>query len=91
MQIDFLTHPTVKTVILRLRWNDKFESDLIDSIRTMVSKPEEEFGRISDALLDEGLVYRLRGDRGSHYLALTDRGQAIADRLHEIEFILEHK
>ncbi len=81
----------VKTVMFRLRLGDKFERDLIESIGAIVSEPEAEFDRLRDALLESGLVYRLRGDAGSHYLSLTDVGQAVADGLYEIESILAGK
>ena len=86
-----MVKPPVKTVMFRLRVGDKFERDLIESIEVIVSEPEAEFDRLRDALEEAGLVYRLRGDAGSHYLSLTDVGQAIADRLYEIESLLTSK
>lgn len=81
----------VKTVMFRLRLGDRFERDLIESIRTIVDEPEIEFDRLRDVLLESELVYRLRGDAGSYYLALTDVGQAVADGLYQIEALLADK
>jgi len=85
MTIEFLVLPTVREVLLRLIWGDRFESDLESSM----THSDIPFSEIRERLLEEDLVFQLKGDQGSPYLSLTDKGIAIVNRLYEIERILE--
>ena len=85
MTLEFLAHPIVREVLFHLIWGDRFESDLESG---MTSK-EIEFSEIRNQLLDNELVYQLRGEHGSFYLSLTDKGLAVISRLFEIERILQ--
>ncbi|MFW9909118.1 MAG: hypothetical protein ACFFEF_11115 [Candidatus Thorarchaeota archaeon] len=76
-------------MLFSLKWGDKFERDLIDSIRDLVEDPETTLAHIVERLVTLGLAYRLKGDQGSPYLSLTEVGQAIADRLYDIDDILK--
>jgi len=85
MTFEFLVLPAVRELLFRLIWGDRFESDLESSM----TQNDIPFSEIRNRLLDEDLVFQLRGDRGSPYLSLTDKGIAIVNRLYEIERILE--
>ncbi|MBE0526678.1 hypothetical protein E4H12_01570 [Candidatus Thorarchaeota archaeon] len=50
---------------------------------------EIQFDEIRNRLLEEELVYQLKGEHGNPYLSLTDKGLAVINRLYEIERILE--
>ncbi|MGY5858280.1 MAG: hypothetical protein RTU63_02845 [Candidatus Thorarchaeota archaeon] len=54
-----------------------------------MSGTEVAFTEIRDRLLEEDLVYQLKGEHGNPYLSLTDKGLAVINRLYEIERILE--
>ena len=85
MTIEFLVLPAVREVMFRLIWGDRFESDL----ESNMSHNEIPFNEIRDRLLEEDLVFQLKGGQGSPYLSLTDKGIAVVNRLYEIERILE--
>ena len=84
MSLEFLARPDVRTVLFELMWGDRFENDL----ETKASSGTE-FEEIRDRLLEEEIVYQFRGENGSPYLSLTDKGVALINRLYEIERILE--
>jgi len=72
---------------LQLKWGDRFEEELREALEA-IRESELDFELIKRELTEAGLVLQLRGEGENPYLALTDMGQAIADLLHEIEFIL---
>ena len=84
MSLEFLTRSDVRDVLFELIWGDRFERDL----KTKTSS-EEEFIEIRNRLLEDELVYHLRGENNTPYLSLTDKGVAIVNRLYDIERILE--
>ncbi len=84
MTLEFLVRPEVREVLFQLVWGDRFEKDLKSNTTS-----EEDFDRIRDRLVEEDLVYRLRGENESPYLSLTDKGVAIVNRLYDIERIIE--
>ncbi|MFQ5834132.1 MAG: hypothetical protein ACE5H4_15615 [Candidatus Thorarchaeota archaeon] len=88
MNLEFLLQPRVWCVLRELKWGDRFERDLVEKIANIEGGPER-ISEISDRLLKMGLVYRLRGDQGSPYLCLTDKGQLVTDRLIEVQDVLE--
>ena len=81
--MEFLVAHEVWTVLKELAWGDRFEREL----STLVAEPRRgyEFKVITNKLLELNVVFRLRGDQGSPYLALTDKGKAIVGRLQEVE------
>jgi hypothetical protein len=85
MTLEFLAHPLVREVMFHLIWGDRFESDL----ESMMTTTEITFEEIRNRLLSEELVYQLKGEHGSPYLSLTDKGIAVVNRLYDIERILE--
>ncbi|MHA1943016.1 MAG: hypothetical protein ACW96M_01340 [Candidatus Thorarchaeota archaeon] len=84
MTLEFLTRPDVREVLFQLIWGDRFERDLKSNMTS-----DARFYAIRDRLVEEDLVYELRGENKSPYLTLTDKGVAIVTRLYEIERILE--
>ena len=84
MLLEFLTRSDVREILFELMWGDRFERDL----KTKTSS-DDEFIEIKERLLEEELVYDLRGENNSPYLSLTDKGVAIVNRLYEVERILE--
>ena len=86
MTLEFLTSHEVWLVLKELAWGDRFEADL----STLVPNPRHgyEFEVITNKLVASEIVYRLRGDQGSPYLALTDKGQAIVGKLQEVEDLI---
>ncbi|MHA1903405.1 MAG: hypothetical protein ACXADL_07160 [Candidatus Thorarchaeota archaeon] len=88
MNLEFLVKPKVWLVLKELLWGDRFEEDLKDKISSIKFDAELNFEMISERLVEKKVVYRLRGEGGSQYLALTDYGQALAGRLFELEEIL---
>ena len=84
MSLEFLTRSDVREILFELMWGDRFERDL----KTKTSS-DDEFIEIKKRLLEDELVYDLRGDNNSPYLSLTDKGVAIVNRLYEVERILE--
>ena len=85
MILEFLVHPAVRKVLFELIWGDRFEKDL----EKKMTSTEVAFTKIRDRLLEEDLVYQLKGEHGNPYLSLTDKGLAVINRLYEIERILE--
>ena len=85
MILEFLVHPAVRKVLFELIWGDRFERDL----EKKMTSTEVAFTKIRDRLLEEDLVYQLKGEHGNPYLSLTDKGLAVINRLYEIERILE--
>jgi hypothetical protein len=81
MQEDVLEHPRAIAVILELGWGDRFEADLSSKTSGIKGDWELSFEDIRDELVRRGLVYQLKGGRGSPYLALTDEGQRLAGDL----------
>jgi hypothetical protein len=84
MPLEFLTRSDVREILFELMWGDRFEKDL----KTKTSS-DDEFIEIKERLLEDELVYDLRGENNSPYLSLTDKGVAIVNRLYEVERILE--
>jgi len=84
MTIEFLVQPEVREILFQIIWGDRFEKDL----RTNMTS-DENYDSIRDRLVEEELVYLLRGENNSPYLSLTDKGVAIVNRLYEIERIIE--
>ena len=84
MTLEFLVQPEVREVLFQLVWGDRFEKDLKSNMTS-----DESFDTIRDRLVEEDLVYRLRGENAKPYLSLTDKGVAIVNRLYEIERIVE--
>ena len=84
MSLEFLVLPVVREVLFQLIWGDRFESEL----ESKMTSKEIDFSMIRDRLLDEDLVYQLKGEHGSPYLSLTDKGLAVISRLYDIERIL---
>jgi predicted transcriptional regulator len=87
MNIQYISQPRVKELLLQLKWGDRFEEEMREELEA-IRESELGFKQIRRELTESGLVLQLRGEGGNPYLALTDMGQAIADLLHEIEFIL---
>ena len=85
MSLEFLVIPAVREVLFELIWGDRFEKDL----EKKMSGSEVTFTEIRERLLEDDLVYQLKGEHGSPYLSLTDKGLAVINRLYEIERILE--
>ena len=85
MTLEFLVLPAVREVLFELIWGDRFERDL----EKKMTSTEVTFDEIRNRLLEEDLVYLLKGEHGSPYLTLTDKGLAVINRLYEIERILE--
>jgi hypothetical protein len=81
MSDEFLQNARVRVVLLELAWGDRFESDLETKIKGVSGGLS--FEEIRDGLLERDFVYRLRGGRGSYYLALTDSGMMVAGQLQE--------
>jgi hypothetical protein len=84
MTIEFLVQTEVREILFQIIWGDRFEKDLRSNMTS-----DESYDRIRDRLLEEDLVYLLRGENDSPYLSLTDKGVAIVNRLYEIERIIE--
>lgn len=85
MTFEFLVLPAVREVLFQLIWGDRFEKEL----ESKMTSSEIEFDAIRNRLLEEELVYQLKGEHGNPYLSLTDKGFAVINRLYEIERILE--
>ncbi|MHA1135147.1 MAG: hypothetical protein ACTSSE_01530 [Candidatus Thorarchaeota archaeon] len=85
MTLEFLVLPAVREVLFELFCGDRFERDL----EKKITSTEVTFTGIRDRLLEEDLIYQLKGEHGSPYLSLTDKGLAVINRLYEIERILE--
>jgi hypothetical protein len=85
MTFEFLVLPTVREVLFQLIWGDRFEKEL----ESKMTSNEIQFDEIRNRLLEEELVYQLKGEHGNPYLSLTDKGLAVINRLYEIERILE--
>ena len=85
MTFEFLVLPAVREVLFQLIWGDRFEKDL----ESKMTSAGIEFEEIRNRLLSEELVYQLKGEHGSLYLSLTDKGLAVINRLYEIERILD--
>lgn len=81
MQDQFLSNPRVQAVLKELGWGDRFEDDLASKIRGIEVEEELSFDEIREGLLSRGLVFRLKGGRGSPYLSLTDEGLSVTGRL----------
>ncbi|MHA2395238.1 MAG: hypothetical protein ACXAC0_00900 [Candidatus Thorarchaeota archaeon] len=84
MSLEFLSRSDVRAVLFELMWGDRFEKDLKTKTST-----EEDFIEIRDRLVENEIVFRLRGENNAPYLSLTDKGVAIMSRLYDIERILE--
>ena len=84
MTLEFIARPVVREVLFQLIWGDRFEREL----ESKMTSKEIDFSKIRERLLDEELVYQLKGEHGSPYLSLTDKGLAVISRLYEIERIL---
>ncbi|MFW9801804.1 MAG: hypothetical protein ACFFFC_04095 [Candidatus Thorarchaeota archaeon] len=88
MNLQFLLQPRVWAVLKELSWGDRFESDLQGKMKQLTGGPES-LKEIKDRLLEMGLIYQLKGGKGSPYLSLTYKGQEIVGRLMETEEILD--
>ena len=87
MDIQYISQPRVKELLLHLKWGDRFEKEMREALE-VIRESKLDFEQIKRELTESGLVLQLRGEGGNPYLMLTDMGQAVADLLHEIEFIL---
>ena len=76
MILSYLLQPRVWCVLNELHWGDRFEQDLEAKV-SEIEEGDQSFSDIRDRLLEIGLVYKLRGEKGSPYLALTYKGQDI--------------
>ncbi|MFW9886969.1 MAG: hypothetical protein ACFFER_02230 [Candidatus Thorarchaeota archaeon] len=88
MKLQFLLQPRVWAVLKELAWGDRFERDLGRMIDEIKGGPEG-LVEIKNRLLEMGLIYQLKGGKGSPYLALTYKGQEVVGRLIETEEILD--
>jgi hypothetical protein len=88
LKLQFILQPRVWAVLKELSWGDRFESDLQAKMNEVNGGPES-LTEIKDRLLEMGLIYRLKGGKGSPYLALTYKGQEIVGRLMKTEEILD--
>jgi len=84
MSLEFLSSSDVRAVLFELMWGDRFEKDL----KTKISS-DADFNEIRDRLVEDEIVYLLKGENNAPYLSLTDKGVAIMSRLYDIERILE--
>ncbi len=84
MPLEFLVRSEVREILSELMWGDRFEKDLEAKVPS-----EQEFNEIRNILLELDIVYQFRGENNAPYLSLTDKGVAIANRLYEIERVLE--
>ncbi|MHA1949432.1 MAG: hypothetical protein ACXAAO_01725 [Candidatus Thorarchaeota archaeon] len=84
MILEFLVRPDVREVLFQIIWGDRFEMDLKSNMTS-----DDSFDDIRDRLLQEELVYSLRGENNKPYLSLTDKGVAVINRLYEIERIFD--
>jgi hypothetical protein len=84
MSLEFLSSSNVRAVLFELMWGDRFEKDL----KTKLSS-DADFNEIRDRLVEDEIVYLLKGENNAPYLSLTDKGVAIMSRLYDIERILE--
>ncbi len=87
MDIQYISQPRVKELLLHLKWGDRFEEEMREALEG-IHESELDFEQIKRELTESGLVLQLRGEGENPYLMLTDMGQAVADLLYEIEFIL---
>lgn len=81
----FLDNPQVKAVLIELGWGDRFESDLAAKVEGFEIEDSLTFDEIREGLLVRNMVFRLKGDRGSPYLSLTDRGLFVLSQLQREE------
>jgi DNA-binding MarR family transcriptional regulator len=88
LKLQFLLEAKVWAVLKELSWGDRFERDLQEKMDEVEGSPER-LEEIIDQLTEMGLVYQLKGERGSPYLALTYKGQEVVGRLLETEEILD--
>jgi predicted transcriptional regulator len=88
LKLQFLLQPRVWAVLKELAWGDRFESDLQGIMDGMNGGPET-LTEIKEQLLEMGLIYQLKGGKGSPYFALTYKGQEVVDHLIETEEILD--
>lgn len=88
MKLQFLLQAKVWVVLKELSWGDRFERNLQDKMDEVKGSPES-LKEIKDQLTEMGLVYQLKGERGSPYLALTYKGQEVVGRLMETEEFLD--
>jgi DNA-binding MarR family transcriptional regulator len=80
--MQFLLQAKVWVVLNELSWGDLFERDLQEKMDEVEGSPES-LEEIIDQLTEMGLVYQLKGERGSPYLSLTYKGQEVVGRLLE--------
>ncbi len=88
MNLEFLLQAEVWAILKELSWGDRFDRDLQAKV-TEVKGSLDRFKEIKKRLTDMGLVYQLKGGKGSPYLALTYKGQEVVSRLIEAQEILE--
>ncbi|MFW9968433.1 MAG: hypothetical protein ACFFEA_14890 [Candidatus Thorarchaeota archaeon] len=88
MNLEFLLQAEVWAILKELSWGDRFDRDLQTKVAEVKGSPER-FTEIKKCLTEMGLVYQLRGGRGSPYLSLTYKGQEVVNRLIQAEEILE--
>ncbi|UCE09503.1 MAG: hypothetical protein JSW61_11105 [Candidatus Thorarchaeota archaeon] len=90
MKLNVLVSPGLMAVLWELGWGDRFLKDLEGTFATKKSEQEGSFESLVEALVTGGLVYKLKGERGSSYLSLTYTGEAVLDHLRQIEMIMEN-
>jgi hypothetical protein len=88
MKLNVLVSPGLMAVLWELGWGDRFLRDLESVFTSKKGEHEGSFESIVEALVTEGVVYKLKGEKGSPYLSLTYMGQAVLDHLRQIEVIM---
>ncbi|MHA1961633.1 MAG: hypothetical protein ACW99U_15530 [Candidatus Thorarchaeota archaeon] len=88
MKLNVLVSPGLMAVLWELGWGDRFLRDLEVAYASKKKKQEGSFESLVEALVTGGLVYKLKGEKGSPYLSLTYMGQAVLDHLRQIEVIM---
>jgi hypothetical protein len=88
LKLKFLLQPKIWAVLKELSWGDRFEHDLQEKMDEVDGGPES-LEEVKEHLIEMGLVYLLKGEKGSPYLTLTYKGQEVVGRLIETEEILD--
>ena len=75
-------------MLKELSWGDRFERDLQEKMDEVKDGPKS-LDDVKSRLTEMGLVYQLKGGKGSPYLTLTYKGQEVVARLIETEEIID--
>lgn len=73
MNIQYISQPRVKELLLQLKWGDRFEEEMREALEA-IRESELDFEQIKRELTESELVLQLRGEEWNPYLALTDMG-----------------